>query len=346
MTPPPSPPLPDGDEPLHDVAAGWAARQRSGAMTGQEERDLQAWLERDPEHRAMFDHVQAVWRASAALRTDPQIMAMRDAAMHAYPGRRRRWYLAGGLAAALAVAVLAGWTMLDRPAGAPLPWAEAHKDQLFTTGVGQTATVTLPDGSIVTLDTDTRLKSWDTPGRRLVRLEKGQAFFRVAHDASRPFIVSAGGQTITAVGTAFNVRLAPNRVEVILAEGRVKVSGTKPGVLGAPRRKAPVTEMTAGSRLVAAGSDDWRIARVDVGEATSWRIGQLVFVRRPLGEVAEELNRYSQKKLVIGDDGLAAAQITGGFAAGDVDGFVRAVEGYGLASVVSDDDRAVVLRAR
>ncbi|HEX5775394.1 MAG TPA: iron dicitrate transport regulator FecR, partial [Caulobacteraceae bacterium] len=156
----------------------------------------------------------------------------------------------------------------------------------------------------------------------------------------------AGGKMITALGTAFNVRLDRGRVEVVLAEGKVKVSGAKPPPLPLVTPKpAPVAEMSPGSQLVAARSENWRIVKVDVQEATSWRQGQLVFVRRPLGDVADEINRYSEKKIVIRDRDLAGAPITGGFAAGDVDAFVAAVEDYGLAFVASESETAVVLRA-
>ena len=108
----------------------------------------------------------------------------------------------------------------------------------------------------------------------------------------------------------------------------------------------PVADIAPGSRLVGQGAHERRIARVDVEEATSWRQGQLVFVRRPLGDVAAELNRYSEKKIVIQNDELAHAPITGGFAVGDVDAFVEAVESYGLAYVASNTEQSVVLQAQ
>lgn len=321
-------------ETLEEIAAGWVARQRSGVMTDQEARDLELWLSAEPTHREAFEHVESLWRLSAGLRTDPQIMSLRDAAMAAHPPRRWRW-MAGAAAAAAVVMAVGGWSLFSGP-----------QQQVFSTGVGQTATVTLEDGTLVTLDTNTRLRARETGDSRLVRLDRGQAFFKVAKDPSRPFSVTAGDKTITALGTAFNVRLDRGRVEVILEEGKVKVAGVKPPPLLAPvTRTPPVAEMAPGSRLVAADSKNWRIAKVDVAEATSWRQGQLVFVRRPLGDVAAELNRYSEKKIVVQDDTLAAAPITGGFAVGDVNAFVEAVESYGLGYVASNSEQAVVLQA-
>lgn len=332
-------------ETLEEVAAGWVARQRSGAMTPAETAELEAWLDADVAHRDAFEHVEGLWRASAHLRSDPGIMALRDEAMRAYPSRPRRRWAPAAAAAVLAVAALAGWQAVS-PQTAPMAALSAVRgEQVFSTGVGRTATVTLSDGSAVALDSDSRLRAREAGGERRVWLDRGQAFFTVAHDPSRPFIVTAGGRTITALGTAFNVRLDGDRVEVVLAEGRVKVEGARPILAPAPRTP-PAAELTPGSRLVAARNQEWQIAKVDVEAATSWRRGQLVFVRRPLGEVVEELNRYSEKKIVIDDPSLASAPITGGFPEGDIDAFVRAVQGYGLASVASNTEAAVVLEAQ
>lgn len=334
------------DEVLEEVAAGWIARQRSGAMTDQEARDLRTWLDRHPTHREAFEHVDEVWRASEELRSDPQIMVLRDAAMRAHPAAPRRWLAAAGIAATVMVAVLGGWGVVSPETLPGKALLGMPQEQVFSTGVGQTASVTLGDGSVVTLDTNTRLRAHETGDRRLIRLDRGQAFFQVARDPSRPFTVAAGGKTITALGTAFNVRLDRGRVEVVLAEGKVKVSGANPPPLPLVTQKPPpVAEMSAGSQLVAARSENWRIIKIDVEEATSWRQGQLVFVRRPLGDVADEINRYSEKKIVVRDRDLAEAPITGGFAAGDVDAFVAAVEDYGLAFVASESETAVVLQA-
>ena len=336
---------PEAPETLEEIAAGWLARQRSGVMTAEEGTELEAWLGEDPVHREAYEHVEGLWRASAHLRADPQIMALRDEAARAWPPRAGRRWMPAAAAAAIAVAVLGGWQAISPQTAPTEALVRPGDEQAFSTGIGQTATVTLSDGSVVTLDTNSRLRARRVNGQRRVWLDRGQAFFKVAHDAAHPFVVAAGGRTITAQGTQFNVRLDRDRVEVVLAEGRVKVEGPKPFLTPA-RQKPPATELAPGSRLVTEPDQQWRIAKVNVDVATSWRRGQLVFVRRPLGEVVDEINRYSEKKIVVADESLAEAPITGGFPEGDVEAFVRAVEGYGLASVSSDSDSKVVLSAR
>jgi len=336
---------PDAPETLDEVAAGWVARQRSGAMTAEEGAALDAWLAADPAHREAYDHVEGLWRAAAHLRADPQMMVLRDEAARAWPPKARRRWIPAAAAAAVAVAVLGSWQAISPQTAPTEALVRPGDEQAFSTGIGQTATVTLSDGSVVTLDTNSRLRARHVDGQRRVWLDRGQAFFKVAHDRAHPFVVAAGGRTITALGTAFNVRLDHDRVEVVLAEGRVKVEGAKP-FLAPAKQKPPAAELAPGSRLVAAPDQQWQIAKVNVDVATSWRRGQLVFVRRPLGEVVDEINRYSEKKIVVADQSLAEAPITGGFPEGDVEAFVRAVEGYGLATVSSDGDSKVVLSAK
>lgn len=336
---------PDMQESLEEIAAGWMARQRSGVISAEEATELETWLAAEPANREAYEHVEGLWRAAAHLRADPQIMALRDEAARAWPPRARPRWVPAAAAAAAAFAVLGGWQAISPQTAPTNELARSSNEQVFSTGVGQTATVTLSDGSVVTLDTDSRVRARRVGAQRRVWLDRGQAFFKVAHDAAHPFVVAAGGRTITALGTAFNVRLDHDRVEVVLAEGRVRVEGAKPLLALAPQRP-PAAELAPGSRLIAAPDQQWQIAKINVDAATSWRRGQLVFVRRPLGEVVDEINRYSEKKIVVADASLAEAPITGGFPEGDVEAFVRAVEGYGLATVSSDNDSKVVLSTR
>jgi transmembrane sensor len=330
------------------AASRWFARKRSGEMTAREAAELDAWLAADAEHRALFDQAEYWWGAASALRGDPEILKLREEVT----GRRRliprpRFVLGGAMAASLAAAVFGGWQAMD--AGLiPTPVALIKGEQTFRTGVGQTATVRLRDGSVVTLDTDTIVRARETKGERLIWLTRGQAFFKVAHDRSRPFRVAAGDKVVTAVGTAFSVRVQKHAVEVTLVEGKVRVQeASAPPLL--PTAKPPVrvapTEMTAGSKLVAVQDKGWVLRPVDTAKAESWMQGQLIFEDRPLGEVAAELNRYSDRKIVIADQAVASTPITGAFATGDVNAFVSAVRSYHLAAVTSENGKEVELGA-
>lgn len=310
---------------IDDVAADWFTRAGAGDMTAAETAELESWLEADPAHRAAFDAVGFTWQGLEALRSDPRIMAMQR-------GRPRAAWLPRAIAATLAIAVLGGgvWQFWPSP---------TLTNQQFRTGVGEKATVTLADGSVVTLSTDTVVRTRKDGERRLVYLDRGQAFFKVAHDRRHPFEVHASGRTVTAVGTAFEVRV-DHGFKVTLVEGKVRVDAP----LARPRAALPAsplastpevqeTVMVAGTQLVAAG-DTWSVHPADVARAVSWTRGQLVFVDEPLANVAEEMNRYSDRKIYV-DPTAGEKKISGMFKPGDVETFVAAVRDYGLVNIAS-----------
>ena len=344
------------NEPLHledgadrdEIATAWFARRRSGAMAAEDAARLEAWLEADPANRAAWDAVELTWRAADALRAEPEVLSLREEAL-----KRGRLPRRGLMAAGLAAAVVAGAAVLSPLALGSMGVLRSLHDQEFRTGVGQQATVKLPDGSIVTLNTDTVLRTRQAEGRRLLFLDRGQAYFKVARDPARPFVVAAGGRTVTALGTAFDVRVGPREFKVTLVEGKVRVEAPASPVglalakAGAPLAPGPMqaTEMTAGSELAATDNRHWNVTTTDVERETSWLRGQLIFERERLGDVVEELNRYSTKKIVVLDAAAAATPITAAFKPGDIDGFVRAVRDYGFVEVVSDGENRVELRA-
>jgi transmembrane sensor len=325
------------------TAARWFARRRSGELTATETQELDAWLAASPDHREAFRDLQIAWRDVETMRDDPRIMAMRAEAAAA-PNPLRRRILTGAIAAAFAVAAVGLATL----GGREVLWSShRYSDQEYRTGVGQRATVTLPDGTMLTLNTDSRVRTRASGDRRLVYLDRGQAFFKVAKDRDHPFVVTAAGRTITALGTAFDVRVDDGRLfKVTLVEGRVRVEAPParaPAAPSAPTPQGQATEMVAGTQLVEREDAKWDLARTDVRRETSWTTGQLVFYSAPLTQVVAELNRYSDKKIVIDDESYAARPISGTFKAGDVDTFARGLETYRLARIESETHDAVVL---
>ncbi len=334
---------------IDDVAAGWFARRRAGDMDPADAAALEAWLEADPAHRAALDALSRAWGRAEAARDDPEILAWRERAKR----RRAPWPVpARAVAAALLVAAVLGGAGWQLGRMGLLPWSGRFYDQEFQTDLGQRATFTLRDGSKVTLNTDSRLRTVASQGRRLLYLDRGQAFFQVAKDASRPFVVKAGGRTVTAIGTAFDVRVEPNRFEVTLVEGRVRVEtpalkpvARPPGEPAPPEPVHQTTELTPGAQLVASAAADWSVTQTDTARETSWLNGRLMFENEPLGAVAAEFGRYSDRRIVFDDPGLAATPVTGTFRSGDVAGFSRALEKYRLARVAGESDEVIRLAA-
>ena len=330
-----TPPIPDLLPPtsVEGQATTWFARRRSGEMTVAEATDLEAWLEADPHHRLAFEAVEAIWSGFGNAREAPEILAMRAAARRRPASAVYRAF-AVRAAAVLVAAVLAGFGLWSVE-GFGLFGGKDLPDQTFKTELGQRSTVTLPDGSIVTLNTDTVLRTQASPAARLVFLEKGQAYFRVAPDRTHPFIVHAGGRTITAIGTAFDVRVEKGRFEVTLVEGKVKVeTPIAPSARSASAAPAPaiqMTELVPGTQFVVGEDDRWGVTQADPVQETAWVTGWLAFDREPLAAVLTELSRYSDRRLALADPSLADLPISGRFRAGDIDGFVQAVAVYDIA---------------
>lgn len=324
--------LPEEVRTVEQAAADWFALRRSGPLGAEDAQAFEAWLAADPEHRAAYDNLEHYWAVAAAVREDPEVLAMRDGADRRWRVRRAVTW-GGAIAASIAVLVFAAVWM----------WSPVliSGRQNFHTAVGQTQTVMLPDGSAVTLDTDSVMRVHLTSGERRIHLDRGRAYFRVAHDATRPFRVVAAGRTVTALGTVFEVRADPRRFEVTLVEGRVRVEEP-------PKRaasKPAAVELTPGAQLVATANRSWAVAETDVARETSWLDGRLAFDNDPLSTVVEEMNRYSDKKIVIRDPAVADTPVLGVFRAGDVDAFVDAVENYRLAKVGAETETTVELTA-
>lgn len=326
-----------------DAAVRWFVRRSAAPLSPAEAEAFEGWLAEDPAHRAAYSEVQNVWAAAGLAEGLPHVETKREWVLKSVGrGRLTRRAIAAGFA--IAAVGLAGVGLYSQTGPKPLA------TQSFRTAVGQQATVTLPDGSVLTLNTDTVVRTRADAERRLVYLEKGQAFFKVAKDRRHPFVVAAAGRTVTAIGTAFDIRVDHDALKVVLVEGKVRVEAAREeaGQAQRPRREPgsetpadQATEMSAGSQLVASGDTDWRLTRTNAARETSWRYGQLVFDDEPLGSIVEELNRYSTRKIVIADEALAQERLSGIYTPGDLQGFSRALRSYGLAEVKEESETEV-----
>ncbi len=328
--------------PTDDAAAEWFGRVRVGGLDEAGRADFERWREAAPANRAAYEALERAWYGVEAMRDDPRVLALREEALKRN-APWRRMLAPAAMAAGLAVAVIGGgWLAYD--AGL-IPDRRFHAEA-FRTEVGERRAITLPDGSVVTLNTDTVLRTEAAKGRRLVHLDRGQAYFQVAKDRARPFVVSAGGRTVTALGTAFEVRVEPHRFEVTLVEGKVRVEALAPAPVPSKPGEAArlvATEMAPGTQLLASTDTAWKLQEVDAERETSWKTGQLVFLTRPLSEVVAELNRYSDTRIVVTDPALSSTPITGTFRPGDNEGFAAAVASYGMARAAPQADGTIRL---
>ncbi|MDY6922868.1 MAG: FecR domain-containing protein [Pseudomonadota bacterium] len=303
-------------------AADWAARVDRG-LSPDEERALDLWLAEDHRRLGAYGKVRAIAvhteRARAlAPHFDPANFQPRSARL---PVSRRRLLAAGGGAIA---ASAAGLVVVGLAAG-----------QRYNTRLGEVKVTPLADGSVMTLNTASRVVVSFSDTQRSIQLIEGEALFDVARDPARPFLVVAGEARVRAVGTSFTVRrLGDAPVEVLVREGIVEVSRGPAAAGGRPLRVA------ANTRAVASSSSAAPVATMPVEPGLvrrelAWREGRIAFEGETLAEAAAQFSRYSETRIMIDDPAIAAEEITGLYQANDPVGFAQAVaSSFGLRVAV------------
>lgn len=297
---------------IEAAAARWVVRADRGDLDPAE---LEAWLAGDTRRQGAFVRAQAAW----GLLDRGRALGGNEASANARPRVDRRGLLAGlGVAAAACVAVVVAPRLLAARYG---------------TAVGEIRRVPLADGSLAAINTDTTLEVAMKPRSREVRLDRGEAWFQVAKDAERPFVVESGPVRVRAVGTAFSVRRRDGGCEVLVTEGVVEVWSEGAGE--APRR------VTAGERVFAsdsAGAARPVPASLEITRELAWREGQIVLDGEAFGAAAEEFNRYNARKIVIADPALAEQKLVGWFRTNEPESFARAAaSSFGARVTVRGD---------
>jgi len=280
-----------------DAAAEWFVRMRDEPVSEREAAAFRAWLDADPAHRAAYRDLERLWQGLDRVEPRPRAQSAPPrpvpVPVRAAPGRRtalRRMAIAASVVAAVA---LGGY------AAAPPGLLADHR-----TGAGEQRTVSLADGSTVRLNTASAVSVDMAGGRRLVTLHAGEAYFEVAVDAARPFVVEAGPGRVTVLGTAFAVRRVDGGgADVIVTESRVAVAG--------PDGRAAIVEEGRGVEVTAAGPG--RVTARHAQDALAWRRGRLVFDGAPLRDVLAEIERYRVGRIVVMDEAAATLPVTAAF---------------------------------
>lgn len=318
-------PLPDAAT-LQREASAWIARLHADDVTADDLARFEAWRATSARHARAFEElagtvmeVKRARRIVDAVSFGNTIQAasnpatLGDPSVEARPGRRRVRQLGLGVAAmllAMAAGVLLWWND---------PYTNPPRTQ-FQTALGEHASVELPDGSRLDLNTNSAARVEYTAGSRTIHLTRGEAFFTVAHDVQRPFWVVAGNSWIRAVGTAFNVDLRPSGVRVVVSEGTVKVAATSlagSAPSDASLARESVSILTAGQQAeMRTGLAKIRpVTPLELTRLAAWRKGKLYFENQPLGAVVEELSRYTDAQILIEDETLRRLPIGGTFQA-------------------------------
>lgn len=297
---------------IEERAALWRARQEQPDWADADQAALDAWLEEATAHRVAWLRMEYGWRKVGRL----SVLKGGVAAEERRP-LLSRWRPAA-MAAGLALAVGLGSLVATEKLGGR---------KTYATELGGHATVPLADGSKIELNTNTKVRAALAEEQRTVWLDRGEAYFDIARDPTRPFVVMAGDRKVTVLGTKFSVRRDGDRITVAVAEGKVRVDPVRatPAIPPATVTGGDVVIADEVATLVTPKSP----ARVE--SELAWRRGLLMFDKSTLGDAVDEINRYNRTKLVVEDADAAAIRITGSFEAENVDAFARLLrEAFGL----------------
>jgi len=321
-------------ERLEDQAAAFLQKRDGGAWSEGDQAELTGWLAASVAHRVTFLRIEAAWEEmgrlkalgaglprrhvptseelnAAHFRHDPRVPAQGPIAEPSGSSAKRRGLVVGYSIAAsllLALAALASYQL----------WLSGDR---YSTPIGGITSVPLQDGSQITLNTQSRVRVALSRNERHIDLARGEAFFEVARDPQRPFIVQAGNKRVIAVGTKFSVRLEGHTVRVVVTEGRVRVEDPD-----APQ--APTSLAFAGhvAQIDSSGISIRTAPLAQAEDALSWRSGYVVFHETPLAQAVAELNRYSKRQIRIGDPELATMKLSGKFRATNSETFISLLQ--------------------
>jgi transmembrane sensor len=288
-----------------DDAAAWYARLTCDDVESSERAAFVKWRAADPQNERALRHLlETLGRADAALAS----LASGGTA-HVQKARTAWPRALLALAASIAAVTTAAVILVGIP-GASSPY------EAVTTAVGKTGTVDLPDGSRIYLNTDTQLRYEVDQFRRHVRLAAGEAYFDIASDESRPFVISVGDHEVRVVGTAFNIRHVADRTDVAVSEGRVKFV-TEPGLLARLLRSPTAVVLTPGMQISSHEAQVTIKTDVNVSSVASWRHGQLVYRGQTLSDVMADLDRYFEPRFVV-DPAAAGLKVSAVINLGDL----------------------------
>jgi len=306
---------------VRDEAARWFVCLQEPAVDVEAHRQFETWLGEHPQHRNEFELLQSLWNAA-----DLVPAARLQALCETPPARSPRRPMLRYAVAASVVAVALGLGLFSG-LNQPTPYTAE-----FSTALGERRHVALPDGSVIDLDSRSRIQVHFEKDRRRIELTEGEAMFNVEHDTRRPFVVEAGSGKVTVTGTRFDVRRGARETRVVVEQGTVKVQGRTAADDDFISLTAGLgTHVDAQGKVAAAYA-------VNPAELTAWRSGKLVFNNASLADVTEQVSRYRDKPLKVGSAAVGNLRLTSVFKSDNTDALLKALPSILPVAVRTLDD--------
>jgi transmembrane sensor len=306
---------------IESAAIAWVVRMERSDANSSDEAELARWIEADSRRRGAYVRARAamvlVDRATVPQAAAP-VSGIEDSRADR-PSTQRRFIIGAGIAASVS-AVMLGFAL--RPT----------REQHFTTELGEIKRMPLDDGSVMVLNTASRVSTRLEQNRRLVGLEEGEGWFHVAKDNDRPFIVTAGFASIQALGTAFSVRRRRERIDLLVTEGMVELSSQVGNI-----SKVQLPAGTNTTVTVAGVLRTKHVSADDLMRSLAWQNGRISVNGETLEAAAEEFNRYNRVKIVV-DPELAGETVVGLFDLNDPTAFARSAAATFAADITRDNN--------
>ena len=336
-------------ESIEARAAAWLA-QRDDGFSGNEAQAFAEWRAKDPRHEAAVARLETAWialqqlsnfRPNAEQHPDPDLLAPRQAHIAQFPIR-----LIVAIAAAMIVALTAFvyWHIPSRTELVPVGESILDSNR-YITNPGGYQRATLADGSVIELNQNSAVALAFTTAERRLRLEYGEVHFTVAKNTVRPFIVEANGLAVRAVGTAFNIKLDAEAIEILVTEGMVSLRDVDDKENGA----AHPPLMVAGERALVSVGENGIVPKIErptaaeIRQVLAWQNSGLIFRSTSLAEVVMEFNRRNTVQIQIADTELADDPIVGNFQADDIEAFVSQMSNNKAVHVERPTEDLVIL---
>jgi transmembrane sensor len=315
-------------------ATGWIVRIKAHDASEADRRDFQAWLNANPENQTAYAKLERTWGAVEAL----QHLKGRAAANDTAPRLRRSWTLpAAAIAACALLAIGAGvWFTRARSPFAP--------SEHYATAPAEVRTITLGDGSTITLSGAGDASIAISDSERRVELTRGYALFDVAHDPARPFVVHTPEGDITVLGTSFVVRVGEGEVRTTVLRGRVSGAAERPGLFS--REAEPITATANQEFVLREGEAELvEISAETIPRRLAWRDNMLAFDGETLNEAIAQVSQQTGWTFELADPGLGQMRV-GGYVSADPQAFIALLSSSLNLEARREGDRRVVLSRR
>lgn len=342
-------------------ASRWIIRLDGQLPSEQEIRELTQWLDSSPYHRSEFIELANLWGSLDTLTALADLIPLHATNVAKQKSDSNKpllgWvgYSPAMCASLILVALLGVFASLNVNWSDPLWYLSP--DRAYSTGIGSSKNIELPDGSLIKLNTNSAIQVSYAGDARAITLQHGEAYFDVAKDPRRPFTVTVGNGKVTAIGTAFNIQFDDDFVDVIVTEGVVEVESPVPdtapkgNVSSAISTKAIMVTRTAlqanhAMRFDTTSAEIAELNPEQIDRELAWQRGMLIFEGHSLQEVVEEITRYTDTRIIIRDPEISTIRIGGYFKTGEIESMLEAFESSFGIRVTRLENKRIMLSRR